>query len=203
MPRILSKSGDSLADLYDIDGSIAGIDELQSKDVNLVHEMGSTIFSERLNVSIERLVTSAMSASSTFLVVLNTLPTGPWRVLGVNVFADQGSRVGDVIVAVHDDELGRDMPLFIWESTRDQEFLVRLRNDQPTTSSQLILRPSIANPVPTMGCGQDQRQSVNQLALQGTVLAFGAGTVKVTATVQIAFAERGGLSSRGLPLPGW
>lgn len=203
MTKILSKSGDSLADVYDVQGSIAGIDQLQSQDVNLVHEMGSTVFSERFNLVIQKIESTGMAQSVNFLAVLGSLPATPWRVLGVNVFTDVAGRLDSVVVTLHDTGLGRDMPLFVWKSTVDSELVVRLRNDASTTSNQVLLRSNGVGLVPTMGCGTDQRENVEQLAMQGTVKAFGAGTLDITATVLIGFAELGGVSSRGLPLPGW
>ncbi|MCH7935352.1 MAG: hypothetical protein IIC36_15275 [Gemmatimonadetes bacterium] len=203
MSKILGQTGVSLADVYDIEGSVAGVEDLESDSVKTVHEMGQVIFSERLNLTIERLTTGALLQDTTFLIVLGSLPDTPWRVLGVNVFATNTLRISNVVVALHDSLLGRDMPIFVWNSAVDDEFLVRLRNESGSATNQVLLRPIVPNPVPTLGCGSDQRQSVNQLALQGLVSSFGAGTVTITATVQIAFPELGGISSYGLPIPGW
>ena len=45
MVKILSQAGISLADLYNVEGSIAGIEQLDTRELPIVHEMSGTIFS--------------------------------------------------------------------------------------------------------------------------------------------------------------
>jgi len=66
MPKVLGQVGVSLADAYDIEGSIAGVDELVTRDVSLTHDMAATIFSERVSTAIRRSATAALAQNTLF-----------------------------------------------------------------------------------------------------------------------------------------
>ena len=201
MAKILSKSGDSLADVYDIEGSIAGIEDLQSKDVNLVHEMGGTIFSERLSAQMVLVASSGVLQSVTFTAGV-TIPVTS-RLLGLAVVVTLASRITQLSVgigspvAIDDTEI----PIFVWENAdaaQDVEVLI----DGTVESRELLISPGGIF-APTILMGNDSPRRANIIQLRGETNAFGAGNIAVTVIAHILFPQRGGLSSRGLPIPGW
>ena len=199
--RILSKSGESLADVYDVEGSIAGITDLQSKDVNLVHEMGSTIFAERFGGTLFRQQTGAINQSTTFDLVINTLPVNPARILGIQVFVD-ADRVNICTVNIHDRLAGQDMPIWAWDAAGGTETNVRVGDDGNAAAGRILLLPSRAF-IATMLQGTNSKERVEDVILRGDTAAFGAGTVNIVLIMHIAFVQVGGISSRGLPIPSW
>lgn len=202
MVKILSRSGDSLADTYDVQGSIAGIETLESREVSLVHEMGGTLFSERVSGFIRRQVTGDIVQSTTFDFVNADLPNVPYRVLGVSVLASAANKTTQAAVSLRDPISGREIPIFVWDVANDKTSLVRIVENGAASGNFLALIPN-QTLVPNMGIGSGQPQQVNELAFRGKSSAFGAGTVELTMLVYVAFSQIGGLSSRGLPLPGW
>lgn len=202
MAKILSKSGASLADVYDVEGSIAGIDQLETKDVILMHEMGSAIFSERLNGAIQRFSVVSIPQSTNFDVTVTQLSEVPHRVHNVIVFANAQSRVALAQVSLLARDLLREIPIFAWDSGFDQEVSTRMIDG--TVATFILLRPTggFFPGTPSLLGGQNL-EVVNGFSLRGSTLAFGAGTVTVTGLVYTSFASLGGVSSNGLPLPSW
>lgn len=199
--KILSQAGISLADTYDVQGSIAGIEELESAEVTLVHEMGNTIFAERVSGFIRRVTTAALNQNATWDLVLNDLPDGPFRILNVLVLANTSSRINRAQVSIRDDDGGREMPFFIWETSNDVESAIRIVENNGASANQTAL--VVRTGLPSMGIGFNQPQRVNAIAFRGLTSGFGAGTVTVVALVYLAFSAVGGISSRGLPVPSW
>jgi len=204
--KILSKSGDSLADVYDVVGSIAGIDELISEDVNLVHEMGATIFSERLGGRIVRVTTGAIAASVTFnqtFDVSNDVP-GSSRVLGVQVVTDDESRISRVQLSITsppqiDDT---DLPIAAWQ-VADPTVRANILVSGTVAAFDILVPTSHMANIPSLIIGNESDAPIDLLSLRGLTQGFGAGTVTITALVYMAFSQPGGLSNRGLPLPSW
>ena len=203
MTKILSQSGISLADVYDVEGSIAGVEQLLSEDVTLSHEMGSTLFSERLSGSIRRAQAVNIIQSATYDVTLVNFPTGVWRVLGITVLANIIGRVDRCQVSLRDPLSEREIPLFIWDSANNVETLIRIQDNGAAVGAQLALIGGQVQ-TPNLGIGTSQPQRVGQeIVLRGNTLAFGAGAVTLTVLVYIAFSQTTAVSSRGLPVPGW
>jgi len=203
--KILSQSGNSLADTYDVAGSVAGLDRLITDELPIVHEMGGTIFSERLGGEIRRMTSTALAQNLAWDVVDTTLPVMPMRILGVSVFATLGGRVDDVVLCIRDGGAAREIPIFGWDLNED--FMsVRLEDDGGGVTNQDLLVSNLNLPAmgPSMLIGRDQRLDVDQLSFRGLTTAFGAGAVTVVALVYLAFPQQvGALSSRGLPIPSW
>ena len=202
MVKVLGQAGTSLADVYDVEGSIAGVDQLLSEDVNTVHEMGDTIASERFSGAIRRLQSGAINQSTSFGVSLTDLPAGVWRILNIAVLGNQTARTANLSVLMADTN-GREIPLFVWDVAQDIESVVRIDENGAGATN---LRYFIGNPGllgPTMGVGTGQPQRVDEIAFRGTSSAFGAGTVTYTLLIYIALMQVGGLSSIGLPVPSW
>lgn len=204
MVKILSSSGRSLSDLYDVQGSIVGIEQLESREVSLVHEMGGTIFSERYSTFTRRAITGDISQSTAFNVVLEDLPSHFFNLIAISVLVSTAARVSNASVAIRNPLSGREMPIWIWASATDAEIAVRFSNDGAAVATGIFLQPNLANvQLPQMMAGAGQPQHVSSLALRGFTSAFGAGTVEVTAFLHVEFAALGALSSRGLPFPSW
>lgn len=204
MAKILSKSGESLADAYDVQGSIAGIDELISREVSLVHEMGSTIFSERLNGQILRIATGAVAQNVNFDITVQNLPTTPLRVHAVTLFASVQARTSLASVSLRARNLDREVAVLAWDSGFDNEVSWRASDNGAAVGTHILLRPTggyFPNGPNLMGGGNVE--VVNVIMLRGLTSGFGAGTVEIVASVYISFSALAGISSEGLPLPSW
>ena len=206
MVKILSQSGDSLADTYNVEGSIAGIEQLETRELPIVHEMGSTVFSERLSGAVRRGVTAAINQSTVFDIVFTDLPSGAWRVLGVTMLTNAVGRIDRAMVAMREPDAGREVPFFVWNTATDTENLARMVVEGAAATNVGVLIPSILQ-VPTLGIGGGQPQRVGEIACRGASGAFGAGTVVLTVLIYIGLSAVGGVpgntTSRGLPVPSW
>ena len=201
MAKILSKSGASLADTYDVVGSIAGIDDLVSREVSLVHEMGGTIFSERLRASIVPMATAAQAASTSWSINFTIEETA--RLLALAVISDDAGRVANCNVAIESTQgLGDAVPIWVWDSA-DASKTVRAFIAGVTTVPRALI-PAGPPIIPNLLIGRGSPGRADIIAFRGTTTAFGAGTVTTTAIIYLAFPGReSSTSSFGLPLPGW
>lgn len=205
MSKILAQAGISLADIYSVQGSIAGVEELLSREVSLIHEMGQTIFAERVSGTIFRASTAAISQSSTFDILTVNLPDVPTRLLGVQVFTqDDPARVSNIQVSLRNDEQGREFPVWVWDGTNTTT--IRTQDDGGGVGNRFLFQPTAATRLlPNMMMGTSQPETVDDIAFRGITGAFGAGTITIVALYYVAFAEeaQSGVSSFGLPIPGW
>jgi len=202
--KVLSKSGDSLADVYDVVGSIAGIDQLHSEEISLVHEMGSTIFSERLSGAVRRATTGNLLQDVDFNVVIDTLPAGITRMSGVLVFTDNATRILRVCVSQRDVVSARDIPVWIWDGANFQN--ANFEDDGAGVATHSVLTPEPGTSLhQSLIIGTHQPQEVADVALRGRTTGFGAGNVDVTVLFLLAFTALGGgqVSNRGLHVPSW
>jgi len=205
MVKILSKSGDSLADTYDVEGSIAGIDQLLTDELPIVHEMGQTIFSERMSFSIRQATSGAINQSTTFDVLITTLPDHITRILGVFVLANVGARTTLATVSVREPLMDREVPIWTWNTSEDSEKTQRL-TIAASVANLVMLQPLSSMPNMPSFLGKLQPQNVPDIAFRGQSSAFGAGTVTLTLMLYLCHIHIGGtgsLSSRGLPIPSW
>lgn len=202
MVKILSQAGQSLADMYDVQGSVAGIDQLRSEEVSLVHEVGSTIFAERLGGQVRRAQTAGINQNAAFDLTIADLPNVAFRILDVLLLTDVASRLDFACISLIDVPNGREVPVWVWDDANDQEAQVRIDENGAGAATRFY---HVANPtlLPTMGFGSDQPLAVGTMVCRGATNGFGAGTVTMTALVYVAFAEIGGISSYGVPIPGW
>lgn len=209
MPKVLGKAGVSLADSYDVEGSIAGVETLLSKDVQLQHEMGGTIFSERLETNITRLNPGATAQNLAWAVPL-TPPDCPNRVLGVTMVVDVTSRINTASLAVAAQVGGRETPIWSWFVTNDAEQDVRISIDGAAVGTEIILLPGFSQ-LPmllTRTNANFESNLMGQLIFRGLTSGFGAGTVLPLMFVLLARADQavpapGQPSSHGLPIPSW
>lgn len=204
MVKILSQAGRSLADVYDVQGSIAGIDQLETRELPIVHEMGATVFSERFSGAIRRSSTGAIAQSTTWDLVLTNLPATPARVFGVVVFSGGVTRLSNAMVAIRDAVDGREIPIFAWDAN-EASLDIRLVDDGNPVNTVSFLQNALSiGTLPSMIVGAGQPQEVNDIAFRGVTTAFGAGTVTTTMLLYIGFSEIAFVpSSFGLPIPGW
>jgi len=116
MAKVLSKSGDSLADVYDVEGSIAGIERLQSEEVHLTHDMGQTLFSERLASRMLELSSGVLSQSTVFNVNFSIGITS--RLLAIQVLSTNSGRLVKCSVAITSPPAVDNMDVPIWSRRR-------------------------------------------------------------------------------------
>ena len=206
--KILGKAGVSLADVYEIEGSVAGVEELESGEVHTVHEMGSTIFAERLTAVTTVIATSGLAQNIDIGVGL-TQPITPRRILALAVIIDTTARVSRLQISVASGPAGsqNEVPLFSWElgTGTDVERGVLIEIDGTVaTHFQLVPGPSSIVSVPTLLVGSDGPiTDISRIIMRGRTSGFGAGTVVVRGLIYEAFSELEGISSFGLPIPGW
>jgi len=203
MVKILSQAGMSLADVYDVVGSVAGIDQLESREVSLVHEMGGTLVSERMSSFIRRTATNNILQSVTWDITVGDLPDGMSRILSVAVFCNVTARISHAQISVREPVGGREVPCWAWDSAIDDEITIRLQDNDGAVADFFLLRPDVMLNLPGMLFGGGQRQQVPDFAFRGETAAFGAGNVTTVALVQLAFTHTGEISSFGLPVPSW
>jgi len=201
--KILSDAGKSLADIYDVAGSVAGIEHLETHDLPIVHEMGGTVFSERFSTLLIRSPSPAIAQNLGWNVELNALPPFPFRIYGVQVFIDTTARVLLASVAVANPVNNREMPIWNWDSATDIETRIAYDDDGGGAGTTLFLQPVAANYIPHMMAGTGQPQETPNVFFRGVSAGFGAGTVQAVLLMHIGFSEVKGLSSYGLPIPSW
>lgn len=206
--KILSRTGVSLADVYDVEGSIAGVEELRSEEVQVVHEMGGTIFAERLSAGIQVISSGAVLQNVNIGVGLSQ-PTTPRRILALAVIADTAARTTRLQISVASGPAGsqNEVPLFSWESgfgTDDERGVLIEIGGTAATHFQLVPGPSSIVSVPCLLAGSDGPiVDISRIIMRGRTAGFGAGNVVIRALVYEAFSAQEGISSFGLPLPGW
>lgn len=203
MVKILAQAGMSLADVYNVVGSSAGVEQLESREVSLVHEMGGTLFSERLGSSIRRLTTGDILQTVTFNGTLAGLGANAIRILGISVFADVNARIDRVVVSLRDPLAGREIPIWVWNTASDAERAMRLLDNAGAVASVFQLVSIAPINVPNLMTGSEQPRRVSEIVMRGITATFGAGTVELILLVHTASSHQGGLNSRGLPIPGW
>lgn len=203
MTKILSQAGISLADVYDIEGSIVGVDQLQSQDVSLIHEMGATILSERLSVAVRRFSTGAILQDADWGITSSDFPANVVRILGVQVFSDVASRVLRAGCLLRNPRNGREFPIWVWDQTNSID-LPFDDNGAGASLHQLLTPEPGMNYLPTLLLTPQQPQTLELVLFRGRTTSFGAGNVTVTMIVYVAHTELGGpISNYGLPVPSW
>ena len=201
MVKILSQAGMSLADTYDVKGSVAGIDQLETRELSIVHEMGATVFSERFRMSIRRVASGDKAQSLDFTNTLDDLPPVPTRILGVVVVSDDASRIAQASISVRNAVTVQELPIWVYDGST---FLpIRIDDDGVRGNFDLLVGSLPATMLPTFIGGSGQLEMPSEIIMAGRTTAFGAGTVFLRAFYYVAFAELEGISSRGLPIPSW
>lgn len=209
MAKVQALGGFSLADTYEVKGSVAVIRELVSREVPLFHEMGQVIFSERLSGDIFRVSTGAIAQNINISSPVDStaFPPAPFRVVALSVFADVTARLTQVAVMVRNPNRQivpvREVPVWIWDGATYEP--VRIVDDGGASANVEMLVPTASLvTLPFIMVGRAQPLEVSELVMRGVTSGFGAGTVTVTLVVYFVYAdhERVG-GSVGLPIPSW
>jgi len=206
--KILSQAGTSLADSYDVEGSIVGVESLDASDVKLVHEMGGTMVSERMNSLIIQGSSTAVLQTVTWDVSLGQPPDVFNRILGVFVTADVNARVSFCSLALADVVTGEEIPYWSWDTLTDSVRNVRWQNQGAAVSNVIQLVPEFPIDVPNLMTRIGASKQMQQTVFRGLSATFGAGNVTVLANILLARPSQpvpspGEPKSHGLPLPGW
>jgi len=202
--KILGKAGVSLADVYDVQGSIAGIDTLDSEEVKTVHEMGTTIFSERYAGDIRRVTTGDIAQNTNASAFITNLPAGPFRIQAISVFnpvLNSVARINNLGIYVRDPDNGTEVLVWAWDGTINRQFM----SDEGAAAAVVEALPPLTSiySIPLTMIGVNQPETVRDIAIRISTLGFGAGTVEAVALIYLSFNQVAGLSSFGLPVPGW
>jgi len=215
MVKILSQAGMSLADTYNVEGSIAGVEQLRSEEVQLVHEMGTTILSERMASTIQAFNPGAIAQSTGFDVRWVFLPNVISRLVNVSVcvVAAEGGRIGNAQVSIETlDSAGAvaaEIPIWMWNATDSFVVDIEWSNQGAAAAEHEFLVPRSGPHVqlPYLTVGTLSRFSSAMIQFRGATTAFGAGTVTPLVQLHVNFplvASAGpSPSSFGLPVPSW
>ena len=208
MVRLLSQAGNSLADIYDVVGSIAGIEQLDTRELGIVHEMGTTVFSERFRTTIRRITTGNVAQNTDWNVELTNLPAAVTRLLGVMVFTNVVARLLRNVISLEDRMNGLEIPIWLWDAAAANPSSSIAYDDDGAGVAVFDMLHGLASaqfiPNFTGGSGQTLVQGgVEDIVMRGRTTGFGAGTVAITAVFLLGFTFQGGVSSRGLPIPSW
>jgi len=211
-PQVLAKVGTSLADVYDVRGSIAGVENLDSDNVGLVHEMGHTIFSERLAGQVFRLLFNDITQTVTLGGTFVGLPESVFRLAGFQVLVEAGLEARLTRLSANLSELDangdavQEIPFWSWDATLGTEETVRVLDNGTTANfEKLIPAPSSIPQLPQILTGSLQPGVVNGISCRGLTATFGAGDVDILCLAYILFPNPAGsgVSSFGLPVPSW
>ena len=203
--KIEAQSGISLADIYDVPGSQAGPETLFPEEVHLVHELGATIFSERLATFLLLADSTAVAQSTVWDIVLAGIPDSINRLASIAVIADVAGRVDHCQVSIGEPCTGADQIIWAWDNAVDSQLNVRAFG-----GNIILLRPvvELAGGAPNLLTRTGTCRLMPNLIFRGISTAFGAGTVQAQAMIQVIRANPGAPgpgepSSHGLPLPSW
>lgn len=209
MAKILTQSGASLADIYNVQGSIAGIDELVSNDVSLVHEMGAEILSERIITNMVIIATASNLQNVTFGITIpaNNIPDTVNRLLAIVVLSTASARLSICSLAIRNVITGRELPIWVWNSTDDPERAVEWSLDGAASATFVqAAAPTDMLPYLITRTGLDRRMP--DFVFRGATLGFGAGNVTTRCVLAIARGSApnptpGEPGGHGLPIPSW
>lgn len=204
--KVQGQGGISLSDIYDVrGGQFPSIEDVVTSSIQGVHDLASTIFSERLNGRIRRSSTGNIAQSTAFddVALLDTFTDVPTRLLNVTMFAAV-DRLDFAQVCVADNATGREVPVWIYDAAADNTRQVRLSDNGAAASNVVLFQPGIMM-LPTMTMGNDQpRGGPSSIYIRGQTSAFGAGTVNIVTLIYYANSEvDDAISSYGLPVPAW
>ena len=205
--KVLSQAGFSLADVYDVQGSIVGIEELEVSEVKAVHDLGPQIHSERLTTFIQINETVAVGQNTAFSFLSAGHDDAVARVLGYIVFANVAGRVDRVCVGIQDPDTLREMPFFVWNTANDRESAFEWSEDGAAIAT-FVQFNTLATQLPSLVTRMGINRTMPRFILRGDTSGFGAGTVQIFMAMYIAFPNPvarvpGDPSSHGLPIPSW
>jgi len=206
--KILSRAGVSLADVYDVEGSIVGVDTLETKEVNLTHEMGGTIFSERAVAFMLLISPGTVAQTLAFVATSSAPPDSVNRILGVSMYAEVAGRIAACNVNILGPGVDGEIPIAVWDGADDPERRMRITTQGAAVANVIEMAPANGVHTPTLQTRAGVANTMQVLTFRGSTESFGAGTVTPIAIVHILRAHRastvpGTPSSHGLPYPSW
>ena len=204
--KVAGESGHSVGQTYQLPGGVIEIEDVATANVNLTHDLASTIFSERFRTQVFEIKSGAIAQSTSWNVTYTGLPATTTRILGVIVQSAGADKTTRATVSIYDADSGLDMPFFYWDITKDEEVGV-IMSDSAGVAVQRVLQPVnsfIGMPLPSFGGGKLQPHgTARNLSFRGTTNSFGGGTVECTACLMIASSAVANVVSQGLPIPSW
>jgi len=205
--KILSQAGKSLSDMYQVEGSIVGIETLETRDLPIVHEMGATVFSERFRTAILRTESAALNQNVTVSLGIAGEPDSITRILGVQCFADDGARIANAVVCVQNPEAGIEQDFPIWAFDAGNVRAVRIQDNGAVVALDLLVPEAAVGVLPSFITGistsQGGTNTVRNLTIRAATTGFGAGTVVLFVLVYVGFTDSGGVSAFGAQVPSW
>ena len=211
MSKILAQAGISLADVYDVEGSVVGVEQLLAQEVSLVHEMGGQMFSERLGAFIIEISSGAIAQSTGWAIDTVVLPDAIHRLTAVSVIAEVAADVSNASLAIQEVggvNVGREIPIWVWNVIDDLEVGFRWSNDGAAVGNVVLLRPSQPQQIPTILPREGSGGQMPHLIFRGATGAFGAGTSTTFMLLHLmrplpSSPTPGEPKSHGLPIPSW
>lgn len=211
MTKILSQAGISLADAYNVQGSIAGIESLESREVALVHEMGATIFSERIATFIYRPITTGILQSAAWNTRYIFIPDVVTRLVGITVCVPvaEAGRIDRAQVSVETlsgTVVTAEIPVWMWNAAQDVLSTMHWSDAGGAAASYEFMRPANGPQLPLLLVGTQAHFSGAMIQFRGVTNAFGAGTVDPILQLHVLFSSLQADSvgrTWGLPIPSW
>lgn len=206
MGKILSQAGRSLADQYDVEGSIVGIDQLLSNEIPLVHEMGATLFSERFRFQMFQARSNPTGQNSNIdLVIAEVGEKGVARILGVLVVCNIAAQMATASVSVYRPARAgvtfSAFPVWVWGG---DSWPTRLDLDGSTVQRDVLLGAPGQNMTPSFVGGTKQGPNpMTDIVCRGRTSGFGAGTETVWFLIFVGFTQTDGVSNYGADIPSW
>jgi len=207
--KVLGQAGISVADVYDVEGSIVGVGELDADSVKAVHDFGPQIQSERLNVFNLIADSTAVLQNVAWNIALGGFPDSVNRLLSIAVIADNIGRIANCSIHIGDPVSGIDHPIWAWDAVTAGDSVGNIRWADPVLQTDFVLLPIIQiQKGPTILARTGVGAAMPNLIFRGISNGFGAGTITVRAFIQVARPDGGNPgpgepSSHGLPLPSW
>jgi hypothetical protein len=203
-----------MADSYDIEGSIVGVENLDSSSVGLVENMGQRVFSERMTSHLLRISSGSLAQNAAWDIVASPFPDGPCRITNIVFIALTASRVSMADLMIADPNSNVEMPIATWASgavtiggVADNERPIRFDDDSAGAGTVSYLGQTLATS-PQLVVQMGQAPGMPVLKFRGLTSGFGGGTVEVLCYVShcrpnVLSPAPGHPSSVGLAIPSW
>lgn len=206
--KVQTRSGSSIADTYDVVGSIAGVEELDQDSVKTVHEMGQVISSERMGVSVLRADSGAVLQTIVFSASIfgAAMPPQIFRLINLQVFTTGAvARILNVAINARNPNAAtiQEVPIWTWDGGAAET--VRMVDAGAGSAEVELLIPTAATlRLPLFMSGRAQPNEFSELVMRGTTATFGAGTILIAMLAQFAHTDAALIGgSVGLPVPSW
>jgi len=206
--KILSQAGVSLADVYEIEGSVVGLENLDVGDIQGVHDLGPQIQSERLRTFYVTLATGDILQNIAFEVIAGGIPDSVNRILGVQVIFENAGRLDFASLSISDSVTGNEIPIWVWDKNDDPERRMRWSISGAAVVQDIQCQPLGPSLLPYLITRHGDSGLMPNLIFRGQADGFGAGNMNARCVVALCRPNTGNPgagepSSHGLPIPGW